>query len=81
MLYQIHQINGTIGWQHCVFFSAIFYTKLLQNTPYEFAEEMAKLIPQNVVVPFEKSGHAIFHNETEKLNQTMLKFIQKYFLT
>lgn len=49
--------------------------------PYEFAEEMAKLIPQNVVVPFEKSGHAIFHNETEKLNQTMLKFIQKYFLT
>ncbi|MFL2105444.1 alpha/beta fold hydrolase [Desemzia sp. FAM 23991] len=45
--------------------------------PYEFAEEMAKLIPQNVVVAFEKSGHGIFHDETEKLNETMLRFIQK----
>lgn len=44
--------------------------------PYAFAEEMAKLIPQNSVVAFEKSGHAIFHDETKKLNETMLKFIQ-----
>lgn len=44
--------------------------------PYELSDEMKKSIPHSVVIPFEKSGHAIFHDEPEKLNQTMLKFIQ-----
>jgi len=43
---------------------------------YEVVEEMTQLIPKNIVVPFRKSGHAIFHDETDKLNRTMLMFIQ-----
>ena len=43
---------------------------------YEVVEEMTQMIPKTVVVPFRKSGHAIFHDETEKLNRTMLMFIQ-----
>lgn len=43
---------------------------------YEVVEEMTQLIPKTIVVPFRKSGHAIFHDETEKLNRTMLMFIQ-----
>ena len=44
---------------------------------YEVVEEMTQLISKTVVVPFRKSGHAIFHDETEKLNRTMLMFISK----
>ena len=43
---------------------------------YEVVEEMTQLISKTIVVPFRKSGHAIFHDETEKLNRTMLMFIQ-----
>ncbi|WP_373470589.1 alpha/beta fold hydrolase [Carnobacterium alterfunditum] len=43
---------------------------------YEVVEEMTQLILKNIVVPFRKSGHAIFHDETDKLNRTMLMFIQ-----
>lgn len=44
---------------------------------YEMMDEITELIPQNIVVPFRKSGHAIFHDETDKLNRTMLRFTQK----
>lgn len=43
---------------------------------YEVFEEMIQLIPKSIVVPFRKSGHAIFHDEKDKLNRTMLMFIQ-----
>ena len=43
---------------------------------YEVVEEMTQLISKTIVVTFRKSGHAIFHDETEKLNRTMLMFIQ-----
>lgn len=45
--------------------------------PFEFAAEMASLIPQSLVLTFDRSGHAIFHDETEKLNRLMLKFMQR----
>lgn len=48
-----------------------------QICSYQLIDEMAKMIPQNIVVPFRKSGHAIFHDEMDKLNRTMLKFAQK----
>ncbi|MER2109417.1 MAG: alpha/beta hydrolase [Desemzia incerta] len=48
-----------------------------QICSYQLTEEMSQLIPQNLVVPFKKSGHAIFHDETDKLNRTMLRFAQK----
>lgn len=44
--------------------------------PFDFSDEMKKSVPHSVVIPFEKSGHAIFHDEPEKLNDMMLKFIQ-----
>lgn len=43
--------------------------------PYEFAEEMAKRIPDSWVIAFEDSGHAIFHDEPEKLNESIFSFI------
>lgn len=42
---------------------------------YEVVEEMTQLIPKNIVVPFRKSGHAIFHDETDKLNRTDRKSV------
>lgn len=45
--------------------------------PFEFAGETANLIPQSLLLPFDRSGHAIFHDEGDKLNRMMLKFVQK----
>lgn len=45
--------------------------------PFEFAGEMADLIPQSLLLAFERSGHAIFHDEGDKLNRLLLKFMQK----
>ncbi|MDE1549906.1 alpha/beta fold hydrolase [Jeotgalibaca caeni] len=48
-----------------------------QVCSFELTYQMAERIPQNIVIPFKKSGHAIFHDELEKLNRTMLLFMQK----
>jgi pimeloyl-ACP methyl ester carboxylesterase len=34
------------------------------------------LIPQSKLVPFEKSGHALFIEELEKFNHELLNFIK-----
>jgi non-heme chloroperoxidase len=44
---------------------------------YELAEQTNKLIPNSVLIPFEKSGHALFIEELEKFNDELIKFIQK----
>jgi pimeloyl-ACP methyl ester carboxylesterase len=42
---------------------------------YDLAEQMHVLLPQSKLVPFEKSGHALFIEEREKFNSELLNFI------
>jgi non-heme chloroperoxidase len=44
---------------------------------YELAEQTNKLISNSTLIPFEKSGHALFIEELEKFNTELIKFIQK----
>jgi non-heme chloroperoxidase len=43
---------------------------------YELAEQMHKSIANSTLVPFEKSGHALFIEELPKFNSELIKFIQ-----
>lgn len=43
---------------------------------YELAEQMHKLIANSTLVPFEKSGHALFIEELPKFNAELIKFIK-----
>jgi pimeloyl-ACP methyl ester carboxylesterase len=44
---------------------------------FELAEQMHAMLPQSKLVPFEKSGHALFIEELEKFNSELVNFIQK----
>jgi non-heme chloroperoxidase len=55
----------------------ILHGKLDKICSYELAEQMHVLLPTSELVPFEKSGHALFIEELEKFNTELLKFIQK----
>ncbi|SHL22111.1 alpha/beta fold hydrolase [Flavobacterium pectinovorum] len=43
---------------------------------YELAEQMHKSIANSTLVPFEKSGHALFIEELPKFNAELIKFIK-----
>jgi pimeloyl-ACP methyl ester carboxylesterase len=43
---------------------------------YELAEQMHAVVPQSKLVPFEKSGHALFIEEREKFNDELINFIK-----
>lgn len=43
---------------------------------YELAEQMHASIANSTLVPFEKSGHALFIEELPKFNAELIKFIQ-----
>jgi pimeloyl-ACP methyl ester carboxylesterase len=57
--------------------TAIFHGKLDKICSYDLAEQMHALIPNSVLIPFEKSGHALFVEETAKFNSELVKFAQK----
>ena len=42
---------------------------------YDLAEQMHAILSDSKLVPFEKSGHALFIEELEKFNTELLKFI------
>jgi pimeloyl-ACP methyl ester carboxylesterase len=44
---------------------------------YDLAEQMKALIKTSELVPFENSGHALFVEEREKFNTTLIEFILK----
>jgi pimeloyl-ACP methyl ester carboxylesterase len=54
----------------------ILHGRLDKICSYDLAEQMHALVPQSKLVPFEKSGHALFIEELEKFNRELLKFIQ-----
>jgi pimeloyl-ACP methyl ester carboxylesterase len=43
---------------------------------FELAEQMNKLVEHSVLVPLEKSGHALFIEEREKFNQALMDFME-----
>lgn len=54
----------------------ILHGKLDKICSYELAEQMNKGIKNSKLVPFEKSGHALFIEELEKFNTELLNFIK-----
>jgi pimeloyl-ACP methyl ester carboxylesterase len=54
--------------------TAIFHGKLDKICSYDLAEQMHALVPNSVLIPFEKSGHALFVEETTKFNSELAKF-------
>jgi non-heme chloroperoxidase len=55
----------------------ILHGRLDKICSYDLAEQMNKSIKNSVLVPFEKSGHALFLEETEKFNSELIQFIQE----
>jgi non-heme chloroperoxidase len=55
----------------------ILHGKLDKICSYELAEQMHALVKGSVLVPLEKSGHALFIEELEKFNSEFLSFIKK----
>lgn len=55
----------------------ILHGKLDKICSYDLAEQMHKGIKNSKLVPFEKSGHALFIEELEKFNTELLNFIKK----
>ncbi|ANU27027.1 alpha/beta fold hydrolase [Planococcus versutus] len=56
--------------------TAIFHGKKDQICTYELGEEMAKQIPNSVLVPFKDSGHGINADEPERFNTELLSFLK-----
>lgn len=44
---------------------------------FPLAEQMQRLLPDAVLIPFEKSGHALFLEERDKFNRELIRFIEK----
>lgn len=55
----------------------ILHGKLDKICSYELAEQMHSMLPKSQLIPFEKSGHALFIEELTKFNTELLNFIQK----
>jgi non-heme chloroperoxidase len=54
----------------------ILHGKLDKICSYELAEQMNVLLKNATLVPFEKSGHALFIEELPKFNAELIKFVQ-----
>lgn len=55
--------------------TAIFHGVQDRVCPYPFAEEMRKGISNAFIVPFERSGHALFYEERDKCNSSLVDFV------
>ena len=55
--------------------TGIFHGVLDKVCPYQFAIEMNKAIPGSVIHRFDNSGHAVYFDELDRFNQTLLKFL------
>ncbi|MDQ3020235.1 MAG: alpha/beta hydrolase [Bacteroidota bacterium] len=55
--------------------TAIFHGRKDKICSFEFAGEMKKGIKDSIIVPFEKSGHGLFYEERDKVNEELIKFI------
>jgi pimeloyl-ACP methyl ester carboxylesterase len=56
-------------------YTAIFHGRHDNLLPFSLAEKLNDAIPRSWFIPFENSGHALFLEEMEKFNATLLRFI------
>ncbi|MFC5733075.1 alpha/beta fold hydrolase [Cytobacillus gottheilii] len=54
----------------------ILHGKKDQICPYDFSVQLADQLPNAKLVPFEESGHGVFHDEPEKYKKQILEFLQ-----
>lgn len=52
----------------------ILHGKKDKICPFAFAEYMHEHMPDSELVPFEHSGHALFYEELEKFNESLVRF-------
>lgn len=45
--------------------------------PFDLAEQMEAGIEDATIIPFEESGHSLFHDEHEKFNEVLIQFISE----
>jgi pimeloyl-ACP methyl ester carboxylesterase len=45
--------------------------------PFQLAEEQHRLVKNSVIVPFYNSGHGLFYDERDKLNNELAQFINQ----
>ena len=55
----------------------IFNAKQDKIVAFALAEQMHKAIPGSTLIPFDKSGHALFIEEKDKFNEEFIKFLKK----
>ncbi|MDM7939738.1 MAG: alpha/beta hydrolase [Methanothrix sp.] len=55
----------------------IFHGVHDQVVPFQLAEELHRLIKDSVIVPFRNSGHGLFYDERDKLNNELAQFINQ----
>ncbi|MDQ0594294.1 non-heme chloroperoxidase [Chryseobacterium ginsenosidimutans] len=55
----------------------ILHAKQDRIVSYELAEQMHKAIAGSQLIPFEKSGHALFIEEKDKFNAEFIKFLKQ----
>lgn len=55
--------------------TGIFHGKQDKICPFALGEYMHKNIPGSQLIPFEHSGHGLWYDEYEKLNQQLMKFV------
>lgn len=55
----------------------IFNAKQDKIVAFALAEQMHKAIPGSTLIPFDKSGHALFIEEQNKFNEEFIKFLKK----
>ncbi|KAA9027002.1 alpha/beta fold hydrolase [Niallia endozanthoxylica] len=47
-----------------------------QICPYDFALHLLEKLPNAQLLPFEESGHGVFHDEREKFNRVIVDFLK-----
>jgi len=55
----------------------IFNAREDKIVAFALAEQMNKAIPGSTLIPFEKSGHALFIEEKDKFNREFISFLKK----
>lgn len=55
----------------------ILHGKLDHICSYDLAEQMKQMIKNAELIPFEKSGHALFIEERQKFNDSLIEFLKK----
>ncbi|GAK11902.1 alpha/beta fold hydrolase [Geomicrobium sp. JCM 19039] len=57
--------------------TAILHGRNDEVCPFELAEILEHGIEKSTLIPFEESGHSLFHDEREKFNDELVRFISE----